>query len=919
MAQNIELITLGSKKLANETSECIPVAHKNMLTVDQLHDYYRQIPDSNFFAVLVFDSSNSILMLILTGIERRKDQLIGIFICANSDDTLNYTTTNIYHISKTLIAYKINSTISRFLECECIKQFERYRLESGMALEEQRRHLMKHLGTNKQFKACHILLIPLNTTPKALHTAKQRLKNICYDLYGREYTFRIHTLYNYIPEDESNSENSNYEDYLKRYYGDDICCSIMDLSVMVFCLVGNLSTIDNQWSQKLIASHVDTDENRLAEYFGKLTFIIDQPVPNQYYQDLLPRFGATWQIPSTIPTLLNNLKDDIYFQTVLQSISGILENREMAANYKIKQRSLNISNHMVAFEIEPKVIILANIDTFESFEILLPIPLLIVYNEHSLITKISNRSNQLNSSLQRFFIICLKTIETDEDEIFNKIEENPEVLTVFHIWNDESMPIFKYTKAYYIQKELITIAVTCKTIEFLKNEADIQTKLNQLTLTKLYMRKAEKIKEWLMSNMRAEPCHILLIPLNTNVSNLLGCIQYLKQHCTSLGYPSTSIRILDEYIPKSELYDKLPYGKTIFEYEHPEVICAWLRDLSPIRMYLYGNEQLVASEWSKQMILYEADHIGREIVNDDDWHTFIENDAIDDDIKWNFYANHAQTWKIKRMTPIKVCNLNENLRFRSALRRAHITYHTRRSTVTAQIYHWFDQCSQFNYIPHEFQLQRHNRLTPRLKNTNAVQISIPLSEFNDNVQLKLSPSIYEKDKTHYSLPYLFNQTCEYIAYNSSLYDQTYIWLDDVLYSIEERFHGVIHPNQWIHFTKVNECQEFIQNQQLQYNSNIYLIAKDSLAEQLFTFDHISRISSAYIYSNQDNLFIKWIRSFQVIRGVYANFDELYDKLCVDMVRSMKRNSCPYQEQVFSKRFRSLIFKYIDNLFYFLGI
>ncbi|CAF4547368.1 unnamed protein product [Rotaria magnacalcarata] len=50
-------------------------------------------------------------------------------------------------------------------------------------------------------------------------------------------------------------------------------------------------------------------------------------------------------------------------------------------------------------------------------------------------------------------------------------------------------------------------------------------------MAKLYLRKAEKTKDWIMSNLRAEPCHILLIPLNTNASQLTNTIQRLQQYC----------------------------------------------------------------------------------------------------------------------------------------------------------------------------------------------------------------------------------------------------------------------------------------------------------------------------------------------------------------------------------------------------
>jgi hypothetical protein len=103
------------------------------------------------------------------------------------------------------------------------------------------------------------------------------------------------------------------------------------------------------------------------------------------------------------------------------------------------------------------------------------------------------------------------------------------------------------------------------------------------------------------------------------------------------------------------------------------------------------------------MISNEVDHSNERTVNDDDWYTFLENELISDDIKWNFFAKHGQKWQITHLTPIKLNTLQDNIRFRSALRRSNITFYKRRSTVTAQIFEWFDECLQFGYIQPEVQ------------------------------------------------------------------------------------------------------------------------------------------------------------------------------------------------------------------------
>jgi hypothetical protein len=83
-----------------------------------------------------------------------------------------------------------------------------------------------------------------------------------------------------------------------------------------------------------------------------------------------------------------------------------------------------------------------------------------------------------------------------------KIEENPQVVSIFHVGNEDYICTFKQAKTYYIRQELFNLALTYNIIQFLKTEAEKQVKLNQISLSKIYLRQAEKIKEWIMSTIR---------------------------------------------------------------------------------------------------------------------------------------------------------------------------------------------------------------------------------------------------------------------------------------------------------------------------------------------------------------------------------------------------------------------------------
>ena len=130
-------------------------------------------------------------------------------------------------------------------------------------------------------------------------------------------------------------------------------------------------------------------------------------------------------------------------------------------------------------------------------------------------------------------------------------------------------------------------------------------------------------------------------------------------------------------------------------------------------------------------------------------------------------------------------------------------------------------------------------------------------------------------------------------------DRIYIWLEANSCYMEERFRNLIHPYEWQHFKVVDACQRYIADQQLEYDSKIFLIARSSLAEALFEFEHAAKISNTYLYSNQDELLTPWIRRFPLIRGNYHSLDALYEQFSLDLECNLGLNSYTHQMQVCS--------------------
>jgi hypothetical protein len=141
-------------------------------------------------------------------------------------------------------------------------------------------------------------------------------------------------------------------------------------------------------------------------------------------------------------------------------------------------------------------------EILESIEFCIPFPILLVHDVSSLDHKISVSSKNNELRLKRYYVILLESIGKDADHLYTKMEENPQVIAIFNVWNENFIPPFKQTKLYYIPKELISLVLTLSYVQYLKNEADKQVKLDQISLSKIYLRKAEKAKEWIMSNLR---------------------------------------------------------------------------------------------------------------------------------------------------------------------------------------------------------------------------------------------------------------------------------------------------------------------------------------------------------------------------------------------------------------------------------
>ena len=148
------------------------------------------------------------------------------------------------------------------------------------------------------------------------------------------------------------------------------------------------------------------------------------------------------------------------------------------------------------------VIIYGSSETIETVTFCIPLPLTFAYDVSSLDQQVSMNSKVTEPNLRRYYVLLLESIGKTADDLYTKMEENPQILAIFNVWNENFIPPVKQTKLYYIPRELIDLVLSLTYIQSLKHEAEKNVRFDSISLSKIYLRKAEKIKDLAMSNLR---------------------------------------------------------------------------------------------------------------------------------------------------------------------------------------------------------------------------------------------------------------------------------------------------------------------------------------------------------------------------------------------------------------------------------
>ncbi|CAF4412851.1 unnamed protein product [Rotaria socialis] len=175
-------------------------------------------------------------------------------------------------------------------------------------------------------------------------------------------------------------------------------------------------------------------------------------------------------------------------------------------------------------------------------------------------------------------------------------------------------------KIFPVQKELAASKIKSGIIQCLKKAARERLQLNDIMGGLFLMWKSHDLEHTMFTNSQVDPCHVLIIPLNTTYGNGTDFQCSFITLCNNL-FP--------DYKPiVSPIYDYLPPNDNNDFYENPDanILCNYVKNTFPIRIYLIGNETCIPDSMCK----YIFEH--------DETYTLVENEPISDNIRMNLHT-----------------------------------------------------------------------------------------------------------------------------------------------------------------------------------------------------------------------------------------------------------------------------------------
>ncbi|CAF3209776.1 unnamed protein product, partial [Rotaria sp. Silwood2] len=237
MTSDLQIAEWRSRTNTQPTAICLPgISHQTFFHINELKNHVITNKNSSCFIVLIMNLNDQNSHAHLEDL-KCQHHVLAIFIRVKRRSNLRFDGGNVFSVVKEIMAYKIKSTVVKFFEDTSKKLLALNEIGPAYFIREKANFFKRQRFTNGKIEACHVLIIPLNTTDENLFDFQERLIYLCDALFG-DYEPRICTIYDYLPADEVIDFNEKPE-------ADILCNYVKSLSPIRLYLIGNELHIQN--------------------------------------------------------------------------------------------------------------------------------------------------------------------------------------------------------------------------------------------------------------------------------------------------------------------------------------------------------------------------------------------------------------------------------------------------------------------------------------------------------------------------------------------------------------------------------------------------------------------------------------------------------------------------------------------------
>ncbi|CAF3730566.1 unnamed protein product [Rotaria sp. Silwood1] len=330
MLSTLQIAECRSPTNAQLTAICLPgIDHQTFSNINELQSHVITRSKSYSFILLFRDFNDPNTDIYLEDL-RKQHHVFAIFICVNPRSNLIFHGNNVFPVIKELMAYKIKLAVVKFCEETCSRLFALNEIAPARFFEEKAKFFKQQCITTGKINACHVLIIPLNTTDENLYDFQERLIHLCYNLCG-DYEPTVCTLYDYLPSNERIDFNENP-------YADILCNYVKKLSSIRLYLIGNEANIENSASKYFFENESD-DVTAADEYDTKVTLIENEPISESIRQNLANVLNVRRSMTNMIIKRYHQIENDIKFPAALERANVTIQRREMVADIELRQRA----------------------------------------------------------------------------------------------------------------------------------------------------------------------------------------------------------------------------------------------------------------------------------------------------------------------------------------------------------------------------------------------------------------------------------------------------------------------------------------------------------------------------------------------------------------------------------------------------